>query len=241
MLSWGRHRGNARLRPPVPLTAAKPAGAGRRAVGIVPFGLKPGSRVLISGCGGGFDFFCGTPVGLALEKQGHGVVYSSYSFSNLGSIRNPDTLGAAFIVDEKSEQEDSSGYFPEKFFCQWYAGTRARRARVYRYGGVSVAQLVVIFNEIYTQERIDYHSIVDGGCDGISGATSTILAPLRRMPSRSLPPVSPPPCRAATTCSAHLVQRVSARKSATPRCSTASRTWWRQASRCRYHRYMVQW
>jgi hypothetical protein len=46
-------------------------------MGVVPFELKPRCNVLISGCDGGFDFFCGTPVGLALERQGHSVIYSS--------------------------------------------------------------------------------------------------------------------------------------------------------------------
>ena len=128
--------------------------------------LKPNANVLISGCGGGFDFFCGSPIGLELEKQGHKVVYSSLTFSNLGCVVRPIRVSdGVVLVDENSRSSD--GYFPEKVFCDWYKRAYGRSTRVYCYAGVSVRLLTFIFDLICEREGIDYHFVVDGGCDGI--------------------------------------------------------------------------
>ena len=111
---------------------------------IVPLLLKKHSNVLISGCGGGFDFFCGSPIGLELEKRGHKVVYSSYSFSGLHNVISSNKIAdTVTIVDEKSKMKDDelmSKYFPEKFFCEWYQRTYGVSTKVYCYQGVSIAR-----------------------------------------------------------------------------------------------------
>ena len=138
---------------------------------IVPLLLKKHSNVLISGCGGGFDFFCGSPIGLELEKRGHKVVYSSYSFSGLHNVISSNKIAdTVTIVDEKSKMKDDelmSKYFPEKFFCEWYQRTYGVSTKVYCYQGVSIARLTEVFSLLYEIEKIDYHFVVDGGCDGV--------------------------------------------------------------------------
>lgn len=60
---------------------------------MIPIELKPHCNILIAGCGGGFDVIAaGFPVGLALEKQGHHVVYSSYSFTRLTEVRHAESI-----------------------------------------------------------------------------------------------------------------------------------------------------
>ncbi|HTO24207.1 MAG TPA: DUF1152 domain-containing protein [Spirochaetia bacterium] len=138
---------------------------------IVPFSLKPGSSILISGCGGGFDFLCGTPLGFELEAAGHRVCYSSYTFSNLSWVREPRKLGPYITVVEADDvmkgADEYARYFPEKVFCEWYRSTFSRRTRVYCYQGLAVCHLRDAFDLVYDQEQVDYHFVVDGGCDGI--------------------------------------------------------------------------
>jgi len=91
---------------------------------IVPFQVKPSSKVLIAGCGGGFDVLAaGFPVGRYLERQGHTVFYSSYTFTHLSKIENAETM-ERFPHQVRVIGHNSTGpkYFPEKYLCEWYAG-----------------------------------------------------------------------------------------------------------------------
>jgi hypothetical protein len=52
---------------------------------VIPFltRLDEAKRVLIAGCGGGFDIFAGVPFALRLAAAGRGVVLANVSFTNL--------------------------------------------------------------------------------------------------------------------------------------------------------------
>jgi len=135
---------------------------------IVPIGMKKNSTVLISGCGGGFDFLCGLPIGLELENRGHKIIYSNYSFSDLrvvpqGRWINDDLV----LIDETTQELENCDYFPEKVFCDWYAQRYGRSSLVYGYNDVGIIPLSDIFNTIQIAEGVDYHFIVDGGSDGL--------------------------------------------------------------------------
>ena len=135
---------------------------------LMPVHVKDHSTILISGCGGGFDFLCGSPIGLDLERLGCKVVYSSYSFSNVLGIRNGKKIGDRVIqVDENSTMDGDENYFPEKYFCEWYRETCGKSTKIYCYQSMSIRQLTDLFNQIYEGENIDYHFVVDGGCDGV--------------------------------------------------------------------------
>ena len=60
---------------------------------VVPFELRPGSRVLICGAGGGWDFVCGLPIALELEARGHRAHLLSYSFTDLDAIEGASWQG----------------------------------------------------------------------------------------------------------------------------------------------------
>src|SRR6056297_502186 len=111
---------------------------------IIPFNIKPSSNVLIAGCGGGFDVLAaGFPIGRALEKQGHKVVYSSYSFTNLASVHDYEKINSECILINHNSTCDFQ-YFPEKFMCSWYENIDISHS-VYCYSAASVRSLIDIF------------------------------------------------------------------------------------------------
>lgn len=135
---------------------------------IVPItDIAPGSRVLIAGCGGGYDIVAaGFPIGRALEQRGHHVVYSSYTFSRLRRIEGCDKLADSFVrIDRSSTLADT--YFPEKHLCEWYHANTGEDRSVYLYAGQGVKPLVGVLDQIAATEGVDWLFVVDGGCDGI--------------------------------------------------------------------------
>ncbi len=46
--------------------------------------LLDAERVLIAGAGGGFDVFCGVPLGCALRRAGKEVTHANLTFTYLG-------------------------------------------------------------------------------------------------------------------------------------------------------------
>ncbi|MDY6994907.1 MAG: DUF1152 domain-containing protein [Pseudomonadota bacterium] len=137
---------------------------------MVPIELKPHSNILIAGCGGGFDVIAaGVPIGLALEKLGHNVIYSSYSFTRLAQVIDAESISInsiqLLLID--AETQGPQAYFPEKYLAQWYKKYKNAEKKIYCYSGIGVQPLISIFDYIQKRERIDYLFIVDGGCDGI--------------------------------------------------------------------------
>jgi hypothetical protein len=134
---------------------------------IVPFELKPESKVLVSGCGGGFDVVAALPIGLALEKAGHEVVYSSFSFSSVPLAEKIKWITDKLMLVDGESALAKSRYFPEKYLCEWYHQKKGIPQRVYCYSVSSISDLTEIFDHIKNIEMIDYHFVVDGGSDGI--------------------------------------------------------------------------
>jgi hypothetical protein len=98
-------------------------------------------------------------------------VYSNYTFSNLSGISQPkiitDHLVEVTSSDTMKGSDEWSRYFPEKVFCEWQEKTFNEPTKMYLYAAVSAQQLAAIFNLLYEKEGIDYHFVVDGGCDGV--------------------------------------------------------------------------
>jgi hypothetical protein len=128
---------------------------------IIPFDFHRNSRVLISGCGGGYDILCGHPIARALEAAGCKVFWSSYSFTRLAEVTGGERVGPALVVGPECGIP-ANGYFPELFFCQALDGVP-----VWCYADIGIPSLTAVFDEIARRHRIDWHILIDGGCDGI--------------------------------------------------------------------------
>jgi hypothetical protein len=67
---------------------------------MIPFlnRLDAAKRILIAGCGGGFDVFSGVPIGLSLTGAGKEVTCANLSFTNLWLCGCEQTGPAAWRI-----------------------------------------------------------------------------------------------------------------------------------------------
>lgn len=133
---------------------------------LLPISLKAESRVLVAGVGGGFDFLCGLPIGLCLEKLGHRVWYANYSFTNLAAVSGRRLSSTVVEVSGESTM-DRETYFPEGYFSQWFKEEKNRDVRVYCFEKTGIGPLREAYDLLYRLHDIDACILVDGGVDGI--------------------------------------------------------------------------
>jgi len=132
----------------------------------VPMNLLSDSTILIAGAGGGFDFLCGLPLAYELEAQGHRVIFSSYSFTDLKSVDCESLKDRLYKITSLSLLRNGT-YFPEGFFAKWYLTKNKKEIPVYCYNNVGVLTLTEYFNTISSLHKINAVIVIDGGVDGI--------------------------------------------------------------------------
>lgn len=133
---------------------------------IVPFDLSPSSTVLIAGAGGGFDFLCGLPIALELEKAGHKTHIGSYSFTNLKSVENGKWHGDNLLEINSGCSLKEGAYFPELHLARWFKKNGDERP-VWCFTMDGVVPTVKSYNFLIERFGIDTVICVDGGVDGI--------------------------------------------------------------------------
>ena len=132
---------------------------------MIPFldRLHAAQRVLIAGCGGGFDVFAGLPLGIYMAARKSSVVYANLSFTNLpqcgGARIDPTTWLITTAVNDLS-------YFPEKYLAEWLLA-RGIEAPVYAFAKTGVLQLSAAYGELIKRHEIDLVVLVDGGTDSV--------------------------------------------------------------------------
>ena len=125
------------------------------------------ANILISGAGGGFDFLCGLPLAYELKQQGHTVVFSNYSFTDLRLLKGEQSAENLYRITTKSALEGNATYFPEGLFAQWYLQEYGAEVPFYCYKNIGVLPLKIIFNTIRKLHDINVIIVMDGGVDGI--------------------------------------------------------------------------
>jgi hypothetical protein len=73
---------------------------------MIPFleRLQKAKRVLIAGCGGGFDVFAGVPIAQHLIAAGKDVAFANYSFTNLWLSGGERITSTLWRVDQQSSE-----------------------------------------------------------------------------------------------------------------------------------------
>lgn len=132
-----------------------------------PFSLKPESRVLIAGGGGGYDFVCGLPIGLALKRVGCHVRFASYSFTKLKFVSNCEWLGESICEVTESSTIPDKGYFPEGAFAGWWSEEFNESCPVICFPQVGIKSLRAAYNVLIDKYSLDAIIVIDGGVDGI--------------------------------------------------------------------------
>lgn len=127
--------------------------------------LGPARRVLIAGCGGGFDVYCGVPLALALSAAGKEVVLANLTFSLLRSAQAAETVRPGLVrVDGGSRSR--LPYFPELYLARWLRD-RGLPDSVYCVEREGLAALRANYLALLERERIDAVILADGGTDSL--------------------------------------------------------------------------
>ncbi len=131
----------------------------------LPFLEKMASsqRILIAGCGGGFDVYCGVPFFRGMIAAGKNVVAANLSFTALTRCGGEQIAEALWRVDR---QADELPYFPESWLCEWLR-RQNMEIPVYGLARTGVAPLVAAYEAIIHLHDIDLVVLVDGGTDSL--------------------------------------------------------------------------
>lgn len=132
---------------------------------MIPFldRLDRAGRVLIVGCGGGFDVYSGVPLAVRLVARGKFVALANYSFTSLDPLTGERLSEILWRVDTR---HGSLPYFPERWLCEWLAA-RDLSVPVYALIQPGVLPLAEAFREIVAAHAIDLVVLVDGGTDSL--------------------------------------------------------------------------
>ncbi len=132
---------------------------------MIPFleKLNKAKRILIAGCGGGFDVFAGIPIAQSLMAAGKEMVFANYSFTNLWLCGGEQIAPNVWRIDKQSNEIP---YFPEKWLAEWLA-SRGQSSPVYAFAKSGVQPLASAYKLIVDRHAIDLVVLADGGTDSI--------------------------------------------------------------------------
>ena len=132
----------------------------------MPLELPPGG-VLVAGAGGGFDFLCGLPIVLELERRGHEVQIANYSFTCLPQVRGGTWHGENLLQVTADAQLQQGDYFPEQLLARWYRERKAIEKPVWCLAQTGVVPTTGSYNYLIDRLGIQTVICIDGGVDGI--------------------------------------------------------------------------
>eukprot|EP00005_Dracoamoeba_jomungandri_P005811 CAMPEP_0174256390 /NCGR_PEP_ID=MMETSP0439-20130205/5637_1 /TAXON_ID=0 /ORGANISM="Stereomyxa ramosa, Strain Chinc5" /LENGTH=361 /DNA_ID=CAMNT_0015338979 /DNA_START=291 /DNA_END=1376 /DNA_ORIENTATION=+ len=162
--------------------------------------LSSCERILIAGCGGGYDVFSGIPLFFALTKMGKTVSLASLSFtSGLQDVTgnrfgtesaHEDQLCVEVTADSARETGgqkrplELEHYFPELFLSRWFREHENMEVPVYTFPKKGVEQTLDIYECLCKHLDLDCIILVDGGTDSLmTGNESELGTPVEDMTS----------------------------------------------------------
>lgn len=127
--------------------------------------LREAKRVLVAGCGGGFDIYSGVPIALALRALGKEVVLANLTFAM------PKEADGAEVLDDVLTRIDATMGNPLEYFPEWYLSCwlrlRGLPDDVYCFERTGVQPLRQAYQRLVDHARVDAVVIVDGGTDSL--------------------------------------------------------------------------
>jgi hypothetical protein len=132
---------------------------------MIPFlkRLNEAERILIAGCGGGFDVFAGIPIAEHLFAAGKKVTFANLSFTNLWLCGGERFTPITWRIDQQSKDLP---YFPEKWLAEWLLA-RGHQSPIYAFGKSGARPLTTAYRSIIEAHQVDLVVLIDGGTDSI--------------------------------------------------------------------------
>ena len=120
-------------------------------------------RVLLAGCGGGFDVASAIPLLQWLTEAGVNVTLANLSFSELENSGAERIGPCGWIIEPGCR---AMRYFPEHCMTEWLLG-RGLEPRIYGLRATGVSPYRATLRAIVEAEEIDALVLIDGGTDSI--------------------------------------------------------------------------
>lgn len=121
-------------------------------------------RILLAGCGGGFDVYSAVPVYLALRAAGAEPLLASLSFMELSDVLDDPAWPDCWRLDASTIVE--SRYHPEVTLARWLEA-RGDPSPVWTFPRTGTAPLLAAYRTLVARERIEAVVLVDGGTDSL--------------------------------------------------------------------------
>ena len=128
-------------------------------------------RILLAGCGGGYDFMSGLPLYFALKNLGKSPFLANLSFTSLNEAKrlNPnDVILKCGLRVHSGTKVNSNIYFPELFACQWFH-ERGEEVEIFAFDHFPASpDLVDCYQWVCEERGIQAIVLVDGGTDSLT-------------------------------------------------------------------------
>lgn len=133
-------------------------------------------RVLLAGCGGGYDVLGAIPLAHELRRRGVEVEFASLSFAYLNGLeaRQDPGLPNLYAVDARAATERA--YCPEAWLARWLDETVGGPPHVvWSFDKTGVRPLARAYRALVERLRIDAIVLIDGGIDALLRGDETSL------------------------------------------------------------------
>ena len=132
----------------------------------VPFWqeIEGTQTILLAGCGGGFDIFCGLPLYFAMREMGKTVHLANLSFSQVEYSTGERIIPGLMKVDASTRSR--LPYFPELHLCHWLA-EQNEPAPIYCFDRTGVLPLLAAYQAVLNRVKADTIVLIDGGTDSL--------------------------------------------------------------------------
>lgn len=152
--------------------------------------IRDVDNILLSGCGGGYDFLHGLPLYFALKGLGKSVYWGNMTFSQISKAdgevvcreKNPGESIVCMNVTADTKKNDSNTYFPEKYLCEWFREVIHEEISVFTFTRRGVDKLTDAYNLVIGRYNIGAIVLIDGGSDSLmAGDEAELGTPLEDM------------------------------------------------------------
>jgi len=147
---------------------------------------RSSKRILLSGCGGGFDIYQGIPLFFTLRKMGFDVFLANYTFcysleketafdmvyeeQNQKKNVDPDSQPLYVVVSAYKAPVESikaKTYFPEYYLSLYFKEKQKMDVPVYTFPHVGYRPLCKAYDTLVEKLNIDTVITIDGGTDSL--------------------------------------------------------------------------
>ncbi|HWO21343.1 MAG TPA: DUF1152 domain-containing protein [Kofleriaceae bacterium] len=132
-------------------------------------------RVLLAGCGGGYDVLGAIPLAHQLRARGVAVELASFSFSYLNALEAPRDEQHPNLYAVGAGAATEHAYCPEAWLARWLDEELGGEHVVWSFEKTGVRPLERAYRALVERLAIDAIILVDGGVDAVLRGDETSL------------------------------------------------------------------